>query len=157
MTSFDLSGSPLAILLRNSHSPIPPRNQLLLSEVWEVIAVDPSSRSTFVDRILRRWWCPRCPLQMRQSFGASLTPLRLVQHVPTFRPRHSVPRCFSAPHLRGREGFEGGLQIHPQTDHLGSRDLDCLHCVSKFLAVIKDMKFLDLAFFNHIIVTGKAV
>ena len=67
------------------------------------------------------------------------------------------PAASPAPHLRGREGFEGGLQIYPQTDHLGSRDLDRLHCVSKFLAVIKDMKFLDLASFNHVIVTGKAV
>ena len=107
MTSFDLSGSPLAILLRNSQRPIPPRNQLLLSEVWEVIAVDPSSRSTFVDRILRRWWCPRCPLQMRQSFGASLTPLRLVQHVPTFRPRHSEPRCLPCPSSEGQRRFRG--------------------------------------------------
>ena len=67
------------------------------------------------------------------------------------------PAASPAPHLRGREGFEGCLQLHLQTDHLDSRVLDCLHCVGKFLAVIKDVKFLDLAFFNHVIVTGKAV
>ncbi len=67
------------------------------------------------------------------------------------------PAASPAPQSRGRRGFEDCLQLHPQTDHSGSRVLDCLHCVGKFLAVIKDMKFLDLAFLNHVIMTSKAV
>lgn len=67
------------------------------------------------------------------------------------------PAASPAPQMRGRGGPEGCLQLHPQTDHLGSRVLKRLHCVGKFLAVIENVKFLDLAVFNHVIVTSKAV
>ena len=67
------------------------------------------------------------------------------------------PAASPAPQMRGRDGLDGCLQLHPQTDHSGSRVLNRLHCVGKFLAVIKNVKLLDLAFFNHVIVTSKAV
>ena len=67
------------------------------------------------------------------------------------------PAACPAPQMRGRDGLEGCLQLQPQTDHSGSRVLNRLHCVGEFLAVIENVKFLDLAVFNHVIVTSKAV